>query len=69
MLKAGVAVFGGCCGTDEGHIAALRAALDGAPYNRPAPELTDLLPAATEKDAVYLPTDAGHGAAAIPKPR
>ena len=62
MLKAGVAVFGGCCGTDEGHIAALRAALDGASYNRPAPEFTDLLPAATEKEAVYLPTDAGHGA-------
>ena len=61
MLKAGVAVFGGCCGTDEGHIAALRAALDGAPYNRPAPEFTELLPAATEKDAVYLPPDAGHG--------
>ena len=30
FLQAGVAIFGGCCGTDAGHIAALKKALDGA---------------------------------------
>lgn len=34
MLEAGVAIFGGCCGTDPGHYRALRAALEG---KRPAP--------------------------------
>ena len=46
MLEAGVAVFGGCCGTTAA----------------PAPQHTDLLPAATEKLPCYLPVDAGHGA-------
>lgn len=55
MLKAGVALFGGCCGTTEEHIAALKAALKDAEYVRPAPECLDLLPAATEKEAFFLP--------------
>lgn len=62
MLKAGVALFGGCCGTTEEHIAALKAALKDAEYVRPAPECLDLLPAATEKEAFFLPPDATHGA-------
>ena len=62
MLKAGVALFGGCCGTTEEHIAALKAALKDAEYVRPAPECLDLLPAATEKEAFFLPADATHGA-------
>ena len=61
MLAAGVAVFGGCCGTTAEHIAALHAALKDAKFVPPAPEHTDLLPAATEKLPCYLPTDAGHG--------
>ena len=61
MLDAGVAVFGGCCGTTAEHIAALHAALKDAKFVPPAPEHTDLLPAATEKLPCYLPTDAGHG--------
>ena len=61
MLEAGVAVFGGCCGTTAEHIAALHAALKDAKFVPPAPEHTDLLPAATEKLPCYLPTDAGHG--------
>ena len=62
MLKAGVVLFGGCCGTTEEHIAALKAALKDAEYVRPAPECLDLLPAATEKEAFFLPADATHGA-------
>ena len=62
MLEAGVAVFGGCCGTTAAHIAALRDALREAKFVPPAPQHTDLLPAATEKLPCYLPVDAGHGA-------
>ena len=62
MLEAGVAVFGGCCGTTAAHIAALRDALKDAKFVPPAPQHTDLLPAATEKLPCYLPVDAGHGA-------
>ena len=61
MLEAGVAVFGGCCGTTA-DIAALRDALRDAKFVPPAPQHTDLLPAATEKLPYYLPVDAGHGA-------
>ena len=61
MLEAGVAIFGGCCGTDAGHIAALRRALHGAAFVPPAPQHTDLLPASTEKAPCYLPPDAAHG--------
>ena len=57
-----MSIFGGCCGTDEGHIAALKQALAGKPFHRPAPEFTDLLPASTEKEPKYLPVDAAHGA-------
>ena len=62
MLENGVAIFGGCCGTTDGHIAALKRALNGAKFTPPAPKYTDLLPAATEKTACYLPVDAAHGA-------
>ena len=61
MLACGVMIFGGCCGTTAAHIAALRAALDGASVTPPAPRHTELLPAATEKLPCYLPADAGHG--------
>lgn len=35
--------------------------MKGAKFVPPAPEHTDLLPAATEKLPCYLPVDAGHG--------
>ena len=57
MLRTGVAVFGGCCGTTAAHIAALRDALDGAAITPPAPLHTDKLPAATEKLPFPLPVD------------
>ena len=62
MLKAGVALFGGCCGTTAAHIKALHDALREAKFVPAAPQHTDLLPAATEKLPCYLPVDAGHGA-------
>ncbi len=61
MLAAGVAVFGGCCGTTEKHIAALSKALFGKKIVPPAPQHSDMLPASTEKMPMYLPTDAKHG--------
>ena len=61
MLDAGVAMFGGCCGTTSEHISALSKALDGAKFVRPAPEHGDMLPASTEKEPMYLPVDAKHG--------
>jgi methionine synthase I (cobalamin-dependent) len=61
MLEAGVAVFGGCCGTTAEHIAALRAALENAKFVRPAPQHSDMLPASTEKNTACLPVDAKHG--------
>ena len=61
MLEAGVAIFGGCCGTDRTHIAALRAALEGKRPAPPSPAHPELLPAATEKDVFLLSPDAGHG--------
>ena len=57
FLAAGVAVFGGCCGTTAAHIAALQDALDGASVTPPAPLHTDKLPAATEKLPFPLPVD------------
>lgn len=63
FLDAGVAIFGGCCGTTAAHIAALRDALAGAVIAPPAPQHTDMLPAATEKLPAYLPADAGYSRA------
>ena len=57
FLAAGVAVFGGCCGTTAAHIAALARALDGAVITPPAPQHTNELPAATEKLPFPLPVD------------
>ncbi len=57
LLEAGVAVFGGCCGTTAAHIAALKNALEGAVIVPPAPLHTDELPAATGKLPCPLPAD------------
>ena len=54
FAAAGVSLFGACCGSDETHIAAIRAALNGAPMRSPAPAHPELLPCATEKDAFPL---------------
>ncbi len=54
MAEAGVRIFGGCCGTTAGHIAALKtgtALLQPAPVR---PRRTDRLPAATEQEVFRL---------------
>ncbi len=65
----GVALFGGCCGTDASHIAALRSALAGVSAAPPAPDFGGMIPCASEKDAFLLdpaleppePLDCGDG--------
>ena len=65
----GVAFFGGCCGTDASHIAALRSALAGVSAAPPAPDFGGMIPCASEKDAFLLdpaleppePLDCGDG--------
>ena len=54
FAAAGVGFFGGCCGTDERHIAALRAALEEVEPAAPAPDYGGMLPVATEMDAFLL---------------
>ena len=54
FAQCGVAYFGGCCGTDSRHIAALAAALEGAAVAPCAPDYGGGLPCATEKDAFLL---------------
>ncbi|MBR1457413.1 MAG: homocysteine S-methyltransferase family protein [Oscillospiraceae bacterium] len=54
MAEAGVAIFGGCCGTERAHVAALKQAAAGLSMRRPAPQQADLLPCATEKELFFL---------------
>lgn len=61
MAECGVGIFGGCCGTERGHIAALKEALTKVTFVRPAPEYSDMLPCCTEKEVCFLPADAARG--------
>lgn len=54
MAAAGVTIFGGCCGTEEGHIAALKEALRTVEMMPPAPENRGELLCATEREAFWL---------------
>ena len=60
LAEAGVSIFGGCCGTDEHTIAALKGALTNVTLKAPAHGETDLLPCATERDAFLLPPDVSY---------
>ena len=60
MAAAGVQIFGGCCGTDASHIAALSSAVKGLSMCEPAPCYADLLPCATEKEVCYVPASAAY---------
>ncbi len=65
MAAAGVCIFGGCCGTDAGHVAALHEALSDltpAPLN---PLHQNMLPCATEKELFFLPPDIDVGEALV----
>lgn len=57
FAENGVGFFGGCCGTDERHIAALKAALEGVSTAAPAPDYAGKIPCASEKDAFLLAPD------------
>lgn len=61
MAEAGVQIFGGCCGTEAGHISALKEALEKARMQPPAPEHAALLPCATGKAVFMLDPAAEHG--------
>lgn len=54
MAAAGVAVYGGCCGTEEGHIRAIAGKGETLTVMPPLPEETDKLPCATEKECFFL---------------
>lgn len=58
MAAAGVQIFGGCCGTNASHIAALSAAVKGLSMRDPAPLYGELLPCATEKEVCYVSASA-----------
>lgn len=57
MAEAGVCIFGGCCGTDPRHIAALSEALKTVKMRKPDPQHKDKLVAATEKEVFVLNPD------------
>ncbi len=60
LAEAGVSIFGGCCGTDERTIAALKEALSSVTLHTPARTESDLLPCATERNIFLLPSDASY---------
>lgn len=61
MAAAGVGIFGGCCGSEPAHIAALAQAVQQANIKKPEPKHTEELVAATERDVFVLPTDVDCG--------
>lgn len=61
MAEAGVAIFGGCCGTDSSHIAALAEAGRGLVPCPPAPKHSQMLPCTTEKELFFLDPAVEHG--------
>lgn len=61
LAQAGVCIFGGCCGTESGHIAALAKGSAGLEMLPPAPGHGDMLPCATEKEIFFLSPRAEHG--------
>ena len=63
MAAAGVWMFGGCCGTDAGHIRALAEAAPSLTLVSPAPQHSEALPCATEKALFFLPPDVAVGEA------
>ena len=55
--EAGVALYGGCCGTTEAHIRALYDGLKAVRIAKPQPKYPNLLPLATEKVTAFVPAD------------
>ena len=61
LAEAGVCIFGGCCGTEAGHVEALSKGSQGLEMLTPAPLRGDKLPCATEKKVFFLDPAAEHG--------
>lgn len=60
LIKAGVCIFGGCCGTQKEHISALSQALAHVTPVVPTPSHPTLLPCATEKLPFLLETNVSY---------
>ena len=60
---AGVRIFGGCCGTHPGHIAAIRQAMAGIDFASfpPVVKDPDVIPCASEKEARFITPDVDVG--------
>ena len=60
---AGVRLFGGCCGTHPGHIAAIRQAMDAIDFAAfpPVEKDPDVIPCASEKEARFITPDVDVG--------
>lgn len=63
LAAAGAKIFGGCCGTDSAHIAAIAAAAKQAELAPIAPKYAEFLPCATEKQPFFLDVETEIGAA------
>lgn len=61
LAEAGVCIFGGCCGTEAGHVEALSKGSQGLEMLTPAPLHGDKLPCATEKEVFFLDPAAEYG--------
>lgn len=61
MAAAGVGVYGGCCGSEPAHIAALAQAVKQVEIKKPASKHMDELVAATEREVFVLPADVDCG--------
>lgn len=63
FAEAGARIFGGCCGTDETHIAALKEQVSRIDFSQfTAPERDpDVIPCATEKEARFITPDVDVG--------
>ena len=57
LLDAGASILGGCCGTDVRYIELMKKILDEKSPAVIPQQNEDMLPAATEKDAMFLPSD------------
>lgn len=61
MAAAGVGVYGGCCGSEPAHIAALTQAVKQVEIKKPISKHMDELIAATEREVFVLPADVDCG--------
>ena len=63
FARAGVRMFGGCCGTGPEHIAALAQAVQAVDFSAftPPPRDPDVIPCASEKEARFITPDVDVG--------